>query len=332
MKDHGAGMGASHPRGRAITWEREMITNATNASHSGPETAKASINSSKDAPNPATRRGAGKAEGWAPDWSGEANRTVYTSHTESLYMKYTSSDGDVLELRAESSEESYSSETVRFSATARALAAGHGGPDAKRGEGAVKADGNPAGETAAAEADPKAKQLAELREWAKQVERELRQQQHKLLERILKQSGRHVDSGDGKFLVFSVPPADREGAAAKDGAAEDEADVPPYWNAENTSDRIVHFATQMAEISGLDPKEFAEKIKDAIGKGFDQAGEVTGALTGAAGKLNRDTRELVFAKLSKWLEARESVEYNQGGPNQNKPTAEVPYGIENHKQ
>ncbi|HKP98650.1 MAG TPA: hypothetical protein VJ385_23160 [Fibrobacteria bacterium] len=279
-----------------------MIRNATNAPSTGAEIAKPALNSSKDDPKGMAREGAPGARGAdrrAPDGSGEANGTVYASHNESLYLKYTSRDGDVLELRAETSEESYSSETVRFGATARAQASG-------------TADGQDAREAETAGNDPKAKQLAELREWAKQVERELRLQQHELLERILKQSGRRVDSGDGKFLVFCMPSPEKD---AESAASDEEANVPPYWNAENTSDRIVHFATQMAEISGLDPKEFAEKMREAVGKGFDQAAEATGPLTGAAGKLNRDTRELVFAKLSKWLEARESEEYNQGAEN-----------------
>lgn len=290
-----------------------MISNATNALKSEPGTPQAALppaassasalNSSKDA----------------------LNITTYSSHTESLYLKYTSRDGDVLELQAQSSEESYSSETVRFSETAKALAAGTDG----KATGA-DADGN---KIASAEDDPKAKQLAQLREWAKQVERELVQQQHKLLEQILKQSGRPVDSGDGKFLLLYV---DESGNVKKsDGSADakaDEPQVPAYWNAENTSDRIVHFATQMAEISGLDPEAFATAIKDAIGKGFDQANAITGELPGAAGKLNRDTRDLVSSKLSKWLEDRKSEAYNQGAQSKKVLTADVPYGTENNQQ
>jgi hypothetical protein len=214
------------------------------------------------------------------------------SELEPTKATLNSSKDALKDAAVQNSEETRSGETVHFSATARALAA---------------VDGKDAKDVAETD-DPKAKQLAELREWAKQVERELRQQQQKLLEQILKQSGRHVESGDGKFLVLFTAPGD--GTEKAQGA--DEPQVPEYWNAENTSDRIVHFATQMAEISGLGLDAFAEKMKEAVGAGFDQAHEATGDLPGAAGKLNRDTRELVFAKLSKWLEDKKSLAYNQG--------------------
>lgn len=302
-----------------------MISNAVNALKSGVEP-KANLNSSKDTPKgvsapgaaaPAAQDGGNQVDNWAPDWNYQSNTTTYSSHSESLYLKYTSRDGDVLELQSQSTEESYSSEIVRFSATARALAAGN--TDAA-------ADGK---DVSAAEEDPKAKQLADLRAWAKQVMRELSEQQHKLLEQTLKQSGRHVESGDGKFLMVFM--ATSQDGAEKAGSA-DEPQVPAYWNAENTSDRIVHFATQMAEISGLDLDTFAEQIKKAVGAGFDQAHEATGDLPGAAGKLNRDTRELVFSKLSKWLEDRKSLLYNQGAQSKAIITAEVPDGTENNQQ
>jgi hypothetical protein len=225
-------------------------------------------------------------------------------------MKVTNKDGDVLELRAESTEESFTGGTPRMGAGGRP-AAGHGreghglrtamdkGAEAK----GTAAQGAVAQNADAEEADPKAKQLADLRAWAKEAEREVRKQQRAILEQMLKQAGKHVDSGDGKFLAVCLP-----AGGGAEGAREPQAEVqvPEYWNAENTSDRIVHFATQMAEISGLDPEEFVEKIKDAIDSGFEQAKQATGELTGAAAKLNQDTHDLVFSKLSKWLEEHKS--------------------------
>ncbi len=65
----------------------------------------------------------------------------------------------------------------------------------------------------------------------------------------------------------------------------------------------------------MDLKEFGEIIKEAVSKGFDHAGAATGELTGAAAKLNKDTRDLVNAKLSKWLEEHIDMPYNQGAQN-----------------
>ena len=205
------------------------------------------------------------------------------------------------------------------------------GPDAaKAGGGEPKAEvAGGSAEAAEAPEDPKEKQAAGLRAWAEGVEREVRMQQQRLLEQSLKQNGKHVQTSDGKFLVILPEP----GAADPESAdADGEFPVPEYWNAENTSDRIVHFATQMAAISGMDPAEFAEKIIAAVSAGFDQANAETGDLPGAAGKLNRDTRELVFAKLSKWLEDSKSGEYNLGTLQTAIPTPEVTRGTQDYQQ
>jgi hypothetical protein len=255
-----------------------MITNAATASNLAPEPPKSSLKTSKD----------GKA--------------------------------DVLEGSSKTTEEFRYDEHVTISADARALAARACGNDGKGGKHGLTHDGaeeatDATDAQAAAEAealDPKEKQLKELREWAKQVEREVRLQQHKILEQMLKQSGKDDGKNGSPFLMVTP-----DGTCVRPGNTEktEEAQVPEYWNAENTSDRIVHFATQMAEISGMDPEEFGEIIKEAVSKGFDQAGAATGELTGAAAKLNKDTKDLVFSKLSKWLEERKDMPYNQGAQN-----------------
>lgn len=265
----------------------EMLTNAAIASKLAPEPSKHPLKTPKD----------GGAHG-----------------------KTASRDGDVLEMRSKTTEEFRFEEHVTISSDARALAARACGSHGLSSDAAAGAEDTD--QAADAEAmDPKEKQLKDLREWAKQVEREVRLQQHKILERMLKQSAQDGGKEGGKhespFLVVTPdgvcakPP---DGGCARPGNAEktEEAQVPEYWNAENTSDRIVHFATQMAEISGIDLREFGEIIKEAVSKGFDQAGAATGELTGAAAKLNKDTKDLVFAKLSKWLEEHVDMPYNQG--------------------
>jgi hypothetical protein len=310
-----------------------MITNAAGARKTDLDASKPSLNSSKDAQRgcapqaqaatpAAGQAGAPAAAGFAPDWTYDSRRSLTAKTTDDLYLKYTTRDGDVLEIHSETTEEIRYDEYTHVGAGGKPSAAGGA-------EGSDEAG-------AAEETDPKKKQLAELREWAKQVDREVRAQQHKILEQMLKQSGRQMDMGDGRFVaLFPEGAADGAGKPGECGdAGESNGDelVPPYWNAENTSDRIVHFATQMAEISGMDPEEFAETIKDAVSKGFGEAAAATGPLTGSAAKLNQRTHEMVLDKLSKWLEERKELAYNQATRSPAISTADVPDGIENHQQ
>jgi hypothetical protein len=311
-----------------------MITNAANARKTDLDTRKPPLNSSKDAMRPCApqaREGAPPVQaqtghaaasaGSAPDWTYDSQRSLTAKTTEDLYLKYTTRDGDVLEIRSETTEEIRYDEYVHAGAGGKKPAVGDAeGPD---------------GAEAAEETDPKKKQLAELRKWAKEVDREVRAQQHKILEQMLKQSGRQLDMGDGRFVaLFHECAIDGAVKGETTGEAEENGDelVPPYWNAENTSDRIVHFATQMAEISGMDPAEFAETIKEAVSKGFGEAAAATGPLTGSAAKLNQRTHELVLSKLSKWLEERKDLAYNQATRSPAISTADVPDGTENYQQ
>jgi hypothetical protein len=272
--------------------------------------AKANLNTSRD--------GSGAAGGA----SAQAAVAAWSRESDSVHLKYTSRDGDVLEVAMEHSEESFAYAGVRVE-TGSAQ-----GPRAGRDPAGVAAENAAAASPSDGSDDPKLKQLAQLREWASKVEEEVRKQQKRILEESLKRSGRFMPGCEGRFIVVYADPGDASAASDRDLC---DSLVPEYWNAENTSDRIVHFATQMAEIAGED-SDFAKNIMQAVADGFDQAGAETGALPGAAGELNRKTRELTFSKLSKWLEERKGKEYNQGTRTDAISTAEVPYGIENHEQ
>jgi hypothetical protein len=91
---------------------------------------------------------------------------------------------------------------------------------------------------------------------------------------------------------------------------QDENGVPEYWNAENTSNRIVDFAMRFAELHGEDFTSFIAQIKDAVDLGFAQASQMSGPLTGSAQKLNQNTHELVHDKLDRHLAEREATPYN----------------------
>jgi len=91
--------------------------------------------------------------------------------------------------------------------------------------------------------------------------------------------------------------------------APQEASVPEYWNAENTSQRIVDFATSFYEGSGQDVKEFGDKIVQAVKQGFEDANKILGNLPGAAGELTSNTQELTLEKLDRWIAENSNEEF-----------------------
>jgi hypothetical protein len=76
--------------------------------------------------------------------------------------------------------------------------------------------------------------------------------------------------------------------------------LPEYWNAENTSQRIVDFAVSFYGAFEGAGEEFLSMIKSAIDEGFKQAGDITGELPGAVAKLVGNTHDLVMEKLDQW--------------------------------
>jgi hypothetical protein len=91
-------------------------------------------------------------------------------------------------------------------------------------------------------------------------------------------------------------------APAQTGKTADAA-VPAYWNAENTSQRIVDFATQFLNAFNGSSEDFLDKIKGAIEDGFKQAEGELGKLPDQVSSLVNDTHDLVMQKLDKWAEA-----------------------------
>ncbi len=76
--------------------------------------------------------------------------------------------------------------------------------------------------------------------------------------------------------------------------------LPEYWNAENTSQRIVDFATSfygVAESTGI---EYYEMMRGAIEEGFNQAMGMLGERPDAVSNLSNATFELALEKLEAW--------------------------------
>jgi hypothetical protein len=80
--------------------------------------------------------------------------------------------------------------------------------------------------------------------------------------------------------------------------------LPEYWNAENTSQRIVDFATSFIGMFQGSDNEFVSMIKDAIEQGFSQAKNILGNLPDPVGKLADKTHALVMDKIDKWASDR----------------------------
>lgn len=76
--------------------------------------------------------------------------------------------------------------------------------------------------------------------------------------------------------------------------------LPDMWSAENTSERIVNFATSFHGMTESGGRDFYELAKAAIEEGFRQAREIMGELPGAVGDLVDETYKLTMEKLEAW--------------------------------
>lgn len=90
----------------------------------------------------------------------------------------------------------------------------------------------------------------------------------------------------------------------KKGSEIKAAEVPEYWNAENTSQRIVDFALSFFGQSSKTDSEFFNMIKNAVEEGFAQAKDILGNLPGEIGKLMSDTYNLTMEKLDNWAKGQ----------------------------
>jgi hypothetical protein len=91
---------------------------------------------------------------------------------------------------------------------------------------------------------------------------------------------------------------------SKDVEKTPELAIPEYWNAENTSQRIVDFAVQFYDAFEGAGEDFLAMIKDAIEKGFAEAKDLLGDLPDPVSQLVSDTHDLVMKKLDKWAEEK----------------------------
>jgi hypothetical protein len=102
---------------------------------------------------------------------------------------------------------------------------------------------------------------------------------------------------NGRSADSAIAASDTTQAASSSGIS----GLSDYWNAENTSQRIVDFATSFAGAFKGSKDEFATMIKDAVEKGFSQAKDITGDLPDKVSALVNNTHDLTMKKLDDWI-------------------------------
>jgi hypothetical protein len=105
---------------------------------------------------------------------------------------------------------------------------------------------------------------------------------------------RFVDQVEGK-KENGVDEGSLDGADGIEG-------LPEYWNAENTSQRIVEFAVSFHSLYEGEGGEYLSLIREAIEQGFSEAREMLGELSGPVGELIAETFDLTMQKLDAWGE------------------------------
>ncbi|MGL1903083.1 MAG: hypothetical protein OCC49_13165 [Fibrobacterales bacterium] len=80
------------------------------------------------------------------------------------------------------------------------------------------------------------------------------------------------------------------------------AEVPEFWNAENTAQRLVDFAMSFKGVAGIeDDVEYITEIRDAVEEGFRQAKGIIGTVDDSTHRLYNDTFELTMKKFDDLL-------------------------------
>lgn len=80
--------------------------------------------------------------------------------------------------------------------------------------------------------------------------------------------------------------------------------IPEYWNAENTSQRIVDFSVSFFGVVDVENEEYYNQVKSAIQNGFQQAKELLGELPEEIAALIDETYDLSMQKLDLWAQEK----------------------------
>jgi hypothetical protein len=112
----------------------------------------------------------------------------------------------------------------------------------------------------------------------------------------LKAAGVEFAKYDSNSILYDL-------AGINGGKDVEEAKVPDYWNAENTSQRIVDFAMSFRGLAPeLSDEEYIEQVRAAVEKGYKLAKKDIGDLPGPSAKLFNNTYNLTMKKFDELME------------------------------
>jgi hypothetical protein len=107
----------------------------------------------------------------------------------------------------------------------------------------------------------------------------------------LKAAGVEFTKDNGDSILYNT-------SGLNGGKGVKAAEVPEYWNAENTSQRIVDFAMSFRGLAPeLSDEEYIEKIRGAVQLGYSLAKKDLGSLPGPSAQLYNDTYNLTMKKF-----------------------------------
>jgi len=124
----------------------------------------------------------------------------------------------------------------------------------------------------------------------------------KLVQSIFESKKALMDAGI-EFAKYNEDSILYDLSGLKDGENTKAADVPEYWNAENTSQRIVDFAMSFRGLAPeLSDEEYIEQIRKSVELGYKLAKKDIGDLPGPSAKLFNDTYSLTMKKFDELVE------------------------------
>lgn len=112
----------------------------------------------------------------------------------------------------------------------------------------------------------------------------------------LEEAGVEFAGADGDSILYDL-------TGLNGGKEVKAAEVPEYWNAENTASRIVDFAMSFRDLAPeLTDEEYVEQVRSAVQKGFSLAKSDIGSLPGPSAQLFNDTYNTAMKKFDDILE------------------------------
>ena len=146
--------------------------------------------------------------------------------------------------------------------------------------------------------DPQAKELLKgfnMSDFQEKIKSDLLEMVFQSNEKAKENTNQSLIEKYGSDVIYEVP--DETEAA----------EVPEFWNAENTAQRLVDFAMSFKSVSGVDDDaEYIEEVRDAVIEGFRQAKGIIGEVSDPTHKLFNDTFDLTMQKFDTLLEEYQS--------------------------